>query len=266
MRMKTIGLLTVAAMTLAACGAGTDLGLPEDPGAPVLQVRSEGGFAPVEFVLGRGPTYTLLADGSLIHTGPTAAIFPGPVLPNYLVTQISDDQMAAVLDLAEEIGLPDFDDEIDDTANQFVADATTEVVTLWDDAGEHRYSVYALGIDPNPSNAANKAFLDLLVELDRLAASGEAVSYDGERVQVIAGEGGLMDQSDQRDWPLDDTDFSDWTTLPNGWQCNVYETDVLDRFTDATQSTQWNNPAKDGSTLTLVVRPLHPGEPDCLGN
>lgn len=264
MRLRTIGLLTAAAVTLAACGSNTDLGLPEDPGAPVLQVRSEGGFAPVEFVLGRGPTYTLLADGSLIHTGPVAAIFPGPLLPNYLVTQISDDQMSAVLALVEEIGLPGIDDEIDDSANRFVADATTEVVTFWDNAGEHRYSVYALGIDPNPPNAANKAFLDLIAELDQLAASGVAVAYEGERVQVIAGEGGLMDQNDQRDWPFDATDFSDWTTLPNGWWCNIYDADVLDSFADATQTTQWAHPADDGSTLTLLVRPLHPGESDCL--
>lgn len=264
-----IGLLTAAAMTLAACGAGTDLGLPEDPGAPVLQVRSEGGFAPVEFVLGRGPTYTLLADGSLIHTGPTAAIFPGPLLPNYLVTQISDDQMSAVLNLVEEMGLPDMVDERDEENGSNVADATTAVVTFWDDAGEHRYSVYALGIDPNPPNPSTRALADLIVELDRLAASGEAVPFEGDTVQVIAGIGfNNPDFTDVRDWPLDDTDFSEWQTLPNQWQCKTFDTDVLDGFSDETQATRWAHPdpMMDADTFTLLVRPLHPGEPDCLGN
>lgn len=267
MRTRTLGLLIAAALTLTACGADTGLSLPDDPDAPVLQLRSEGGFAPVEFILGQGPSYTLLADGRLIHTGPTVAIFPGPLLPNYLVTEIDDSQMSTILSLIEEIGLPDMVDESDDSANQFVADANTEVVTYWDDSGQHRYSVYALGIDPNPSVAANKAFMDLITTLDGMALSGPAVPYEGDRVQVIAGVGfANPDFDDVRDWPLEKTDFSDWETLPNQWMCKVYGSDVLDGFTDATQATQWTHPdpMMDADTFTLLVRPLHPGEPDCF--
>jgi hypothetical protein len=264
MRLKTIGLLAVTALAIAACGQEAEFGAPDDPDAPVLQVRSEGGFAPVEFVLGRGPTYTLLADGRLLYQGPSVTIYPGPLVPQYRISQISEDQMDSVLDIVEEMGLPDMVDELDDGHGQTVADATTEVVTYWDSAGEHRYSVYALGIEPNPENPATKAFADLLILLDQLTASSDAGVFEPDRVQVIAGPGFNQGDAELLEWPLDDTDFADWETLPNGWECKVHEADVLDSFEDALQNTVWSHPdPSNGDLLTLLVRPLHPGEPDC---
>ncbi len=268
MRRKSLALLAMAALSLSACGGGGDPGteLPTDPDAPVIQVRSEGGFLPIELVLGRGPRYTLLADGRLIHEGPVIAIYPGPLLPNYLVSQINEDQMNTVLELVDEIGLPEMEDQIDDTAARLVADATTEVVTYWDSEGEHSYSVYALGIEPDSSNPSTDAFTELLVVLDQLAAQGNAAPYEPERVQVIAGLGFADPEfANVRDWPLDNTDFSDWETLPNEWVCTTYGPDVLDTFADANQTTQWTHPdpMMDAPALTLLVRPLHPGEPDC---
>lgn len=269
MRRRTLGLLALASFVLTACGGDSGKAeRPADPDAPLLQVRSEGGFAPIEMVLGRGPTYTLLADGRLIHSGPVIAIYPGPLLPNYLVIQINDDQMNTVLELIDEIGLPDMVEERDEENGENVADATTEVVTYWDAEGAyHRYYVYALGIDPNPPNPSTKAFSELLVVLDQLAASGEAVAYEAERAQVIAGAGFAdPDFLDIRDWPLEDTDFSDWETLPNQWTCKAYGPDILDTFSDASQNTQWTHPdpMMDAPPFTLLVRPLHPGEPDCF--
>lgn len=266
MKRKTIGLLAATALVIAACGQESDIGSPDDPDAAVLQVRSEGGFAPVEFVLGRGPTYTLLADGRLLYQGPSIAIYPGPLVPQYQISQISEDQMDSVLDLVDEIGLPGMDDERDDEHGQTVADATTEVVIYWDANGEHRYSVYALGIVPGPKNPATKAFSDLLIMLDSLTASSHAGAFQPDRVQVIAGPSS-PDQSgaDIRDWPLDNTDFADWKKLPNGWQCKVHDADILDSFAGALQDTQWTNPDPAGNgNLILLVRPLHPGEPDCF--
>jgi len=259
-----------ASFLLPACGvAGVGAELTGDPDAAVVQVRSEGGFAPVEGTLGRGPTYTLLADGRLIHEGPVVAIYPGPLLPNYLVSQINADQMNTVLELVDRIGLPGMIHEIDDTHSSVVADATTEVVTYWDPEGEdHTYSVYALGLEPsdNPSTAA---FSDLLVVLDQLAAGDTAVPYDGERVRVVAGVGYIDPEfADVRDWPLADTNFSDWVTYPNGWMCQTYGPELLPLFADATQTTQWTHPdpMMDAPAFNLLVRPLHPGEPDCASS
>lgn len=267
MKRRTLRVLLASSVALSACGAAnTGAELPADSDAPVVQVRSEGGFVPVVWALGQGPRYTLLADGRLISEGPTIAIYPGPLLPNYLVGEINPDQMNSVLELVDKIGLPEMDHEIDDSQTAFVADASTEVVTYWDPNGEeHSYAVYALGLEPS-DDASTTAFSELMVVLDQLAAQGDQVPYEGERVRVIAGIGFTdPDSEDFREWPLDNTDFSNWTTYPNGWMCQIYGPEVLPLFADATQATQWThpNPMMDAPAFTLLVRPLHPGEPDC---
>jgi len=261
MRRISLGLLTAAALVISACGAGggSRAELPADPDAPVLQVRSVGGFDSAGTVLGKGPRYTLMADGRLIHEGPVIAIYPGPLLSNYLVSWINDDQMNTVLELIDKTGLPEMENDI---PAFFVGDGTIEVVTYWDSEGEHSSSVYGLGVEPDGSTP----FTELLVILDQLAAQGDAVTYQPERVQVMAGFGFFdPDFSDVRDWPLDNADFSDWQTLPSEWMCTTYGPEVLDAFVGASQATQWTHPdpMMDAPAFTLLVRPLHPGEPDC---
>lgn len=241
-------------------------GLPDDPDAPVIQINSEGGFAPVDMILGRGPTYTLLSDGRLIYEGPTIAIFPGPLVPNYQVTQIDDQQMQLVLDLVDRMGLPRMERELDDTAASRVADATTEVVTFWDANGEHSYAVYALGIDIDQSPApATEAFAELLRLMGDLV-SGEAVPYEPDRVRIVAGPGLVNDEfEDVRAWPVGGGELGAWITLPNDWKCRVFEPAILGQFADANQVTVWETPDPSfmESPVKLLVRPLHPGEPDC---
>lgn len=265
-----LGLCLAGLLFVTSCGAESNARLGADDDAVVLQLRSEGGFAPVEFVLGRGPNYTLLGDGRLIHLGPTVAMYPGPLLPNYRVTAIGDDDMDRVLALVTEIGLPGMDIEIDDTAMQFVADATTEVVTFWDDAGAHSYSVYALGIEPEPSNHSTAAFLELTLVLDELVSRAASEPFAPDRVRVIAGSAGLGDPEFETvdEWPLPNTDFSDWVNLPNGWMCTTFGPDVLETFAEADQASRWlhPDPMMDADTFTLLVRPLHPGEPGCPGD
>jgi hypothetical protein len=185
------------------------------------------------------------------------------------VVEIDDAEMRRVLDLVDEIGLPDMEDERDEENGQNVADATTEVVTFWDDNGTHTYSVYALGISQNPENPSTAAFQDLIDLLGQLTAAHEATAFEGERVQIVAGIGfSDPDFPDVRDWPLEDTDFSDWDVLPNEWMCQTQDPDILPLFADATQSTQWTHPdpMMDAPPFTLLVRPLHPGEADCFGD
>lgn len=268
MTLKRITLLLAATMVVSACGIEDDpgLGLPEDPDAPVLQIRSEGGFAPVTMILGRGPLYTLLADGRLIYEGPTMAIYPGPLVPNYQVARITDEEMVHVMELIESIGLPEMDWEIDERAASRVADATTEVVTYWDGNGEHSYAVYALGIDlDEPQPPATVAFRELFGLMGELTAS-EAEPYTSERVQIVAGPGTVDEEfEDVRAWPLEDADLAAWDSFPNGWMCKTFGHGVLAEFTDATQSTVWKHPDPDhpNSLVTLLVRPLHPGEEPC---
>ncbi|MFP3883227.1 MAG: hypothetical protein ACLFWH_13030 [Actinomycetota bacterium] len=259
--MRTKSLCAIVALAVAACGAPGGTGVDVDADEPVLQIVSEGGFAPVEAILGNGPRYTLLSDGSLIMQGAQTLEYPGRLVPPYMVGTIDDDQMAQVMELVEEIGLPDIVDETDDSAGGTVADATTEVVTYWDDEGAHRLAVYALGIDGSPSNR-NAAFLELIETLDSVAAETSAEPYEGDRVRIVAGPGMVEPEfEDIRDWPLESTEFSEWDELANGWHCTVVGGLVPEVFDDATQATVWEHPER-GKTK-LLVRPLHPGEPDC---
>ncbi len=263
MRKVWLGLFAVFALLVGACGGG-DESVDVDPDEALIQITSEGGFVPVEFGLGQGPRYTLLGDGTLIFSGFTTLEFPGRLIPPYLTAQLSGSQMNAILALIDDMGLADIVDEADDSASDFVADASTEVIRFWDAAGEHRYSVYALGIEDDPSER-NTVFLELIATLDEFTAQAPGEPYEPDRVRVVAGPGTENpDFPDVRPWPLDE-EWEQWTALANGWQCRVYGADVLSTFEDATQATTWEMPVGglDFDPANLLVRPLHPGEPDC---
>lgn len=265
MNEKSLGLLAVLALVVAACGGSGDT-VELAPDEAVIQITSEGGFAPVELVLGAGPRYTVLGDGTLIFSGVTTLEFPGGLIPPYVSAQLSNSQMNSLLAMVDDIGLPDIDDETDDSAANFVADATTEVIRYWDVTGEHRYAVYALGIEEEPSDR-NAAFLELVQTLDAFTAQTPGEPYQPERARVIANvDAAPHEVNDLRPWPLGEVEnFDEWTILPNGWGCQVFEGEVLSRFGDATQETEWQHPDQSQSLppVKLLVRPLHPGEPDC---
>jgi hypothetical protein len=266
MTSKSLLIATVLAVALTACGMPEGgPGVPSDPDAPLIQIRSEGGFVPIEWALGHGPGYTLLADGRLIYEGPVIMIYPGPLLPNYQVSQATDDQIRRALELVEEIGLPEIDYEIDDSAMNMVADASTEMVTYWDEEGrEHTYGVYALGLDTNGGQSEVNAAVRQLIELlGEMSAGPSLGSYEGERVRVVAGAATPgQETADVREWPLERTDLAEWEVPLEGWYCAVFGPEVLDTFNNAHQETMWTHP-DTGETYKLLVRPLHPGEPDC---
>jgi len=209
---------------------------------------------------------TLLIVGG--RDGPVIAIYPGPLLPNYQIARLGEEQLDEILALVERIGLPAMDDEIDDSAAANVADATTEVVTYWDESGMHRYSVYALGIDPSPSNQATAATIELVDTLSTSRFAGDTEVFAGDRVRVIASVSRVAPDpefEDIRPWPLEGEDPNLWTELELSFTCTVLGPDVLALFEDATQVTQWLHPVEtmDAPPFLLQVRPLHPGEPDC---
>ena len=258
-RLLTLTLLS--ALTIAACG-GDDSGRVEvDANEPLLRITSEGGFVPIEFALNNGPRYTVLGDGRVIYQGPQAAIFPGPIYVQPLVAQMSDSQVNALLAIIDRVGLPDIEDEVDDSATQFVADATTEVASYWDENGEHRYGVYALGLTETSSDR-NDALLELIETLDRFTAQADAEPYGPERVRILAGEGFVDEAVKQvRNWPtaLDISAFDDSST---GFSCAVFEPSVVAELGDANGGTVFVHPVT-GDENILLVRALHPGEPEC---
>jgi len=259
-------MLAAATVALAACGTGGGpLEPPDEPDAPLVRIHFEGGFVPVETSLGMGPSYQLLSDGRLVFPGVAIMLYPGPLVVPYQQVQLSEPDMDRVLALINEMGLPDMVDERDDSRANFVADASTTVITYWDEEGQHKYSVYALGMDPEPDGDATR----LALELDALMlelSSGESETYVADEVIVFAGAGMIGPEpgfEDVRPWPLPD-DPQEWSGFSGiDWKCRVYPGDTLGLFADATQVTRWTAPSGDGGPYTLVVRQLLPGEEGC---
>jgi len=220
---------------------------------------------PLESSLGAGPSYELLSDGRLIIPGVITMQYPGPLVVPYQQRQLSEADVDRVLALIEEMGLPEMVDERDDTQAEFIADAPTYVITFWDDAGEHKYSIYALGIDPAAGNEATALAVELDVLLLELS-SGETTPYVADEIKVFAGVSMAEPEpgfEDVRPWPFPD-DPQEWSGFSGiDWKCNVYPGDKLDLFTDATQVTRWTAPSGDAGPYTLLVRQLLPGEDGC---
>jgi hypothetical protein len=254
-------ILLSLALVLAACGADGS-GPEPDPGTPLLQIGHIGGFAPADFFLTRGPTYTLTRDGRLISPGAVPAIFPGPLVMPHWVSQVTPGEMGQIERMIGSIGLPDMIDERDDDNPGGVADAPTTVVTYWDDDGQaHRYSVYALGIQPNPRREARE--LQELITVIETLAGRDATEWVAEQYQFVALPGALDPEfSGEMDWPLEET-VDTWDEI-NGLRCAVLGADDLPRFAEANQATTFPSPDPAwADVFRLAVRPLHPGETGC---
>jgi hypothetical protein len=245
---------------LAACGAGGD-GPDPDLDTPLLQIRYEGGFAPADFALTQGPTYTLTRDGILISPAAVPAIFPGPLVTPYMSSQVTPGELDQLQDMIEAIGLPAMVDEYDNDAIDFVADAHTTVVTYWDSEGAHAYSVYALGI-AEPRREATRALQQMVTVLETIAGRS-AAEWLAEQVQLVAIPGAIDPEfGEEREWPLGES-VDTWAELA-GMRCAVMDASVLDEFTDANQATTFPSPDPQwAAVFRLAVRPLHPGEAGC---
>lgn len=267
---RTLGLLAIGALLISACGSGEILGPPDDsPDDPLLQIHSEGGFVPVEWSLGNGPTFTVTYGGKFVYPGVTTLEYPGRLVPSHFEGQLNDDQMTRIRELLNEMGIAEIDNEHDDSVDN-VADASTEVIQYWDQDGVHRYSVYALGMTDRPLSDTTAGFADLVNYLHELSGSVDGTEYEPERVRVVAGtyQGGFEpDFVVVEDWPLNGENPDDWEDFAsigeNEWTCKAFDSSVLDTFADARQTTIYTHPEDGGVQVQLLVRPLHPGEADC---
>lgn len=287
--MKT-RLITLAVLSLVAvaCGATDDVGsgssttldsttttttLPDvftgDPDRLVLQITDEGGFAPIELIVNRLPRFSVYADGTLLAPAPVPAIYPGPILMPLQSVPLSAADLVALMEAVEAVGLPGIDQEIDDTLNGLVADATTTIATFIDaDGAEHVYGAYALGLigDEPPPERTQK--LGGLVELlDGFLVNPGSVVFEPDRIQVWINETPDVDPdfSQTLAWPLDITpaDFEPEGDFQLG--CHVLAGDAaqaaITAFNAANQATVWDY---EGTEYQLIVRILLPGEAGCI--
>ncbi len=292
--------LTIAAVVLAlfaaACGAdGTDDTTTTTPEATttnppgtipptgnadgvVLQITYEGGFAPIEFVVNRVPAITLFADGTILSEGPQPAIFPGPALPSIQRSVVDQQTMADIMELVRIIGLPDITEVRNTDANCCVADAADTVVRYFDEAGEHLFSVYALGIGALPGEGGGQVpdevlNLGLLVELlGNATFSGASQPYEPEALQLVllSEDQGFVDPEFARTlpWPFGELTIDDFAS--NGFiGCAVLEGDAVAPAVEAlAEADATSSYELDGTAHRILARPLLPGETPCdvLGN
>jgi hypothetical protein len=270
-------------MLLSACGAGDagtgttggttpdttlpPLEAPDGDPRPVLTISDEGGFVPVEWNFRRIPRYVVMSDGTVYTQGPTTLEYPGRALPNVQTVEISDEDLAEIMALIEEAGLPEVTDERNDKAMMTIADAPDTVFTYVDEAGaEHRFAVYALGFeDMDFGDERVPVLADLLTRVDQAVAGadpGESVMPD--RVDVFVGERDMPveDQfSNTIEWPVA-ASYEEMTEAGAGFRCLNLEGDdasqLLDIFADANEAT--TVVTEDGSEYTMIVRPLLPGQ------
>ena len=227
----------------------------------VVEITHEGGFMPAEATFTQLPVLLVAGDARQYVQGPQIAIYPGPLLPNVLVSDIGEDGIQSLLDLAAEHGLLT-EREYESPDN--VADAPDTVVTIHANGETYVHRAYALGIGGGPEpgvETGDRAELQAFVD----AATADTIGGDPTGEQSFEPETYLVRATpvDDRsayeveptvvDWPADVS-----LTLAEASECaEVAADEVADLFADATQLTFF---VEDDVTYQLSVRPQLPGD------
>ena len=267
MRKTLIGLTT--AVLIAACGEpglADTLKLNDDPASVLLIVKDEGGFVPIEFIVGQGPRLVLLRDGTLIVSGPQIEIFPQPLLPNYQSIKLGEEDMLFVLEELDALGFAEIESEVNNEAANMVADASTTVTTFYNQDGQHTFSVYALGIGSQVSDGRVPVLANLVEHLSQIGFSQAGTPYEWQGLEVLAGvpqAPAEPDFANVQPWPLD-VGFDAMADIGFGWRCTPYEGEeaqaLLGLFAGANQVTTWDD---GGTEYSIKVRPLFPQQEPC---
>jgi hypothetical protein len=267
---KKIPGLIAAALVISACGGGSGLEetlkLNDDPASVLLIVKDEGGFVPIEFIVGQGPRFVLLRDGILIVSGPQIEIFPQPLLPNYQSIQLDEETVLFVLEELDALGFTEIESEVNNEASNMVADASNTITTFYNQDGPHTFSVYALGIGSQVSDGRVPILANLVEHLSQIGFSQPGQPYEWGALEVLAGVPQFPADPqfvNVAPWPLE-VGFGEMTDIGFGWRCADFEAEdtqaLLGVFSGASQTTTWDD---GGTEYTIKVRPLFPEQEPC---
>jgi hypothetical protein len=264
-------------------GGGSSGGIehPMGPNDLVLKVITGGGFVAPATHYKELPSFALYGDGRLITQGAQIEIYPGPALPSLQVTSITEAGVQAILEAAKAAGLLGPDRSYD---FQNISDAPTTKFTVDAAGGAHVMSVYALyeaagagGQGPSPDEVqarqALSAFLTKLGDLKSWLPQGSVgeedfYTFDELRIYVLGQSSPPDPGLEQKpvDWPLAQPLGSFGEPLVNGpeGRCGSVSGDDLQTLRplveNANELTPWRS---DGTSYTLVLRPLLPDESGC---
>lgn len=243
--------------TVPATDAPSDDALEYPTGADevVVEIGYEGGFMPVDGVFTQLPLLLVAGDGSQYVQGPQIEIYPGPLLPNVQVSDIGEDGIQSLLDLAAEHGLLT-EREYDSPDN--VADAPDTVVTIHANGETYVHRAYALGIGGLDGSAetGDRGELQAFVEAATAGQLEGERRFEPETYLVRATPVDDLSAYEVEptvlDWPADVT-----LALADAGDCaEVPAAEVAEMFADANQLTFY----VDGDvTYQISVKPELPG-------
>jgi len=236
----------------------------------IVRIEQTGGMLPVWETLRWYPAAALYADGRLITQGPIDAVYPGPALPNLVVTHISQAGVAQVLDWAAEAGLAGEDRQI----GQAGFDSSVTVFTVKSAEGTHTTTVGDVTAGDPEAGALNE-FVSVMSDVHNylpndIASDETAYIYDRMRVISFPMEAAnLPDQglATEVDWPLEPlaslgTSYGE----PAEYRCSLIEGEDLETLQPmlqpANELTLW---LSDDVTYQVYAHPLLPDDEPCPG-
>ena len=224
---------------------------------------------PVWDTLRQYPFVVLYGDGRLIMQGPQIEIYPGPALPNLVVTQLSEGGVDQVLDWAVQAGLAGPDRQLGEP----LLDSGVTLFTINSSDGTHRTSVWDMA-GSDAATAAVRQFQDVLLNLRAHLpddTSADDTPYEYDRIRIISfpvdpeapPEPNLVSFMD---WPLE-TPIADLGTSlgePDEYRCALVEDDDLETLkpplAEANELTMWRS---NDLAYQLYLHPLLPDEEPC---
>ena len=297
---RTVPVLLVAALGLAACGSDSESPAADDSLPPVvdtsvppatgdsvpppaggyehptgegdvvIEYAEVGGFLPREFAFQQTPNVLVSGDGRVFGPGAQIAIYPGPLLPAVQVQPITEDGIQAILAAADEAGL--FQD-IDYEQPTNIADASTARVTINVNGETYVHEAYALGLavpgedgqETAPDRQALAGFIAQLNDLATLAGAEEL----GEQSLFAATEYGIesLVVDDLSVYGSDGIEPTvvDWPAgatvrLADAAACTVVSADEVGEVLAAANQLTFFDDA--GVTYQVFAKPILPGT-DC---
>lgn len=258
-------------MALVVGGCGADASDETKPTVPegtlgdvILEISDEGGFVPVEFNLTRVPRFTVFADGTIVVPGDQQFAFPGPSVRPLLRFELDTATLTDLLTFVADLGLEDIDTvDLNNAPN--VADASTTVVRYFDESGEHRISIYALGID-SAGDARSAIVASMIATLESAKTQAATSRYEADRFEVYAAGSEGLDPQQLRNagpWPLD-LSPDEFSLQVAGFSCATIDGDAVERLNDALSDadamTTWTH---GGAEFRILARPLLPHQDGC---
>lgn len=275
------------ALALAACNSGpasvppsatpwaSSLAPSGEPGAQLmLRLSYEGGFVASQSLLTRLPMFSLYADGSLIETGMTPAIYPGPALPSLLVSHLSSDALGQLMTAAAAAGVAETDQTY---PSRGTADAPDTVIIARAAQGliTTRLGLAAPDATMSAVESALRARVTVLTDLigtwraylGPLAPVGSPTTYRPNALKIWLASppaAGDVPTPMVKTWPLDGPLADFGAPSPVAFEplrCAIVRAHDLDVFwpilIDTNQATLFSDGA---TTVSLLLRPLLPDE------